>query len=111
MDFELPEELRLFKASLRRFVDNELIPIERQTVTAEGEEIKPEYVARFEQRAKDLGIWMMEVPEEYGVAGPTLFQRVILIEELSRTIAPPPRRRRLTGPAVRAVLYHLTGDR
>ena len=34
MDFELPEELRMFKASLRRFVDNELIPIERQTVTA-----------------------------------------------------------------------------
>ena len=31
MDFELPEELRILKAGLRRFVDNELIPIERQT--------------------------------------------------------------------------------
>src|SRR6266550_978903 len=110
MDFELPEELRLFKASLRRFVDNELIPIERQTVTAEGEEIKPEYVARVEQRAKDLGIWMMEVPEEYGGAGLTLFQRAIVIEELSRTIALPARGGGITGPAVRAILYTLTGD-
>ena len=40
MDFELPEELRMFKESLRRFVDNELIPVERET-TLEGEEIKP----------------------------------------------------------------------
>src|SRR5437667_5919733 len=110
MDFELPEELRMFKASLRRFVDNELIPIERQTVTAEGEEIKPEYVARFEQRAKDLGIWMMEVPEEYGGAGLTLFQRAIVIEELARTIALPARGGGITGPAVRAILYTLTGE-
>ena len=65
MDFELPEELRMFKDSLRRFVNSELIPVERQTVAAEGEEIKPEFLARFQQRAKDLGIWMMEVPEEF----------------------------------------------
>jgi len=80
MDFELPEELRMFKASLRRFVDNEVIPIERQTVTAEGEEIKPEFLDRFQKRAKDLGIWMMEVPEEYGGPGLSLFQRAIVIE-------------------------------
>ena len=55
MDFELPEELRILKAGLRRFVDEELIPIERQTT--DGEKLKPEYLARFEQRAKDLGIW------------------------------------------------------
>ena len=59
MDFELPEELRLFKDTLRRFVNTELIPIERQTVTAEGEEIKPEFLERFRKRAKDLGIWRL----------------------------------------------------
>ncbi|MEA2936649.1 MAG: hypothetical protein QOC56_153, partial [Alphaproteobacteria bacterium] len=37
MDMELPEELRAFKESLRRFVNKELIPVERDTVTAEGE--------------------------------------------------------------------------
>src|SRR6267143_1372935 len=110
MDFELPEELRLFKASLRRFVDNELIPIERQTVTAEGEEIKPEYLARFEQRAKDLGIWMIEVPEEYGGVGIGQLGRAVVIEELSRTIALPTRGEGITGPSVRAILYTLTGE-
>jgi acyl-CoA dehydrogenase len=110
MDFELPEELRMLKATLRRFVDNELIPIERQTVTAEGEEIKPEYLARFEQRAKDLGIWMIEVPEEYGGVGIGQLGRAVVIEELSRTIALPARGEGITGPAVRAILYTLTGE-
>jgi acyl-CoA dehydrogenase len=110
MDFELPEELRMLRATLRRFVDSELIPIERQTVTAEGEEIKPEYLARFEQRAKDLGIWMIEVPEEYGGAGIGQLGRAVVIEELSRTIAIPARGEGITGPAVRAILYTLTGQ-
>jgi hypothetical protein len=34
MDFELPEELRILKATLRHFVDNELMPIEREPPTA-----------------------------------------------------------------------------
>src|SRR5206468_12781753 len=52
MDFELPEELRLLKATLRRFVDNELIPIERKTT--DGEQIKPNYLSRFETGRKSL---------------------------------------------------------
>src|SRR5262249_17481039 len=110
MDFELPEELRMFKESLRRFGKTELIPVGRQTVTAEGGEIKPEFLKKFQQRAKDLGIWMMEVPEEYGGAGLSLFQRAIVVEELSRTIALPARGEGITGPAVRHILYTLTGE-
>ena len=109
MDFELPEELRMFRESLRRFVNNELIPIERQTVTAEGEEVKPEFLGRLQRRAKDLGIYMMEVPEEYGGAGLSLVQRTVVTEELSRTIALPARGEGITGPSVRHILYQLTG--
>jgi len=110
MDFQLPEELRMFKDSLRKFVNNELIPIERQTVSAEGEEVKPEFLGRLQQRAKDLGIWMMEVPEEYGGPGLSLFQRAIVVEELSRTIALPARGEGITGPSVRHILFTLTGE-
>jgi acyl-CoA dehydrogenase len=110
MDFELPDELRMFKESLRRFVNNELIPVERQTVAVEGEEIKPEFLEKFRQRAKDLGIWMMEVPEEFGGAGLSLVQGTLVTEELSRTIALPARGEGITGPSVRHILYQLTGD-
>jgi hypothetical protein len=40
MDFTLPEELRLLKDNLRRYVDKEMIPHERETL--DGEELKPE---------------------------------------------------------------------
>src|SRR5262250_2630915 len=76
MDFELPEELRILKATLRRFVDNELIPIERETT--DGEQLKPEYLERFERRAKELGIWQLDVPTEYGGGGMSILARAVV---------------------------------
>src|SRR5437868_1258894 len=108
MDFELPEELRMFKESLRRFVNTQLIPVERDTV--DGEDIKPDYLKRFVAGAKDLGIWMMEVPEEYGGSGLSLLARTIVTEELSRSIALPARGEGITGPTVRGILYTLSGE-
>ncbi|MET0924559.1 MAG: acyl-CoA dehydrogenase family protein, partial [Xanthobacteraceae bacterium] len=106
MDFELPEELRILKAGLRRFVDNELIPVERQTTV--GEEMKPEYLERFEKRAKELGIWQLDVPEEYGGGGMSILARAVVWEELSRTVALPARGDGITGPSARGILYSLT---
>ncbi len=40
MDHELPEELRMMKQTLRRFIDNEVIPIEREAY--DGPEMVPE---------------------------------------------------------------------
>jgi len=110
MDFELPEELRIFQQALRRFVDAEMIPVERQTTLEGGEKLKPEYYERFCQRAKDLGFWKMDIPEEYGGAGFSVLARSIVETELSRSIALPARGMgHITGPSVRAILYSLTG--
>src|SRR5262245_27132040 len=108
MDFELPEELRILKAGLRRFVDTELIPIERETCI--GETMKPEYLKRFQQRAKELGIWQLDVPEEYGGGGMSVLARAVVWEELSRTIAIPARGDGITGPSARGILYALKGQ-
>src|SRR3974377_1327452 len=108
MDLELPDELRLFKESLRRFVNSELIPVERDTL--DGEELKPHYREKFIAGAKALGIWMMEVPEEYGGGALSLLARSIVTEELSRSIALPARGETITGPTVRGILYTLTGE-
>src|SRR5258707_7969218 len=89
MDFELPEELRLFRESLRRFVNTELIPVERDTL--DGEDLKPHYREKFIAGAKALGIWKMEVPEDFGGPGLSLLARSIVTEELARSIAVPAR--------------------
>jgi acyl-CoA dehydrogenase len=107
MDFTLPEEMRMLKDSVRKFVDRELIPFERQSCA--GEELKPEFMQRWSQRARDLGIWMMDAPEEYGGAGLGVFARALIWEELARTIALPSRGESIMGPTVRAILYDLKG--
>ncbi len=108
MDFELAEELRLLKATLRRFVDSELIPIERKST--DGEQIKPDYLKRFEDRAKELGIWQLDVPTEYGGGSMSVLARVVVWEELSRTVAIPARGDGITGPSARGILYSLEGE-
>lgn len=108
MDFSLPEELQMLRSQVRRFVDEEMIPVERET--CEGEKLKPEWRAKFEARSKDLGIWMMEVPEHLGGLGMGLMASVIVWEEFARTIALPARGRSITGPHVRSNLYELTGE-
>ena len=64
MDFNLPEELQMFKDNLRRFVDNELIPVERET--NDGAAFFPGVQEKLEEKAKALGLWLFDVPEEYG---------------------------------------------
>jgi acyl-CoA dehydrogenase len=110
MDFQLPEELRLLKDQLRHFVNTELIPHERETLTDDGDELKPEWRDRFVKGAKELGIWMMEVPEEFGGPGLDLVGRAVVWQELARTIALPSRGENITGPTVRHILFTLTGE-
>lgn len=108
MDFALPEDLTLLQAQVRRLVDTEMIPVERET--CDGEELRPEWRARFEAKAKEIGIWHMDVPEAYGGAGMGLLATAVVWAELARTIALPARGSGITGPHVRAILYTLDGE-
>lgn len=108
MDFNLPEELKLVKETLRRYVDSEMIPVEKET--CEGQELKPEYVRKFQKDAKDLGLWLLDVPEEFGGQGMGVLATVVVVEELARTIALPARGNHFYGPSVRNILYELSDD-
>lgn len=105
MDFELPEELRLLKRTVREFVDRELIPIE--TKSMDGSVLKPEVLASLEAKAKELGLWMFSVPKEYGGCGLDHLGLVVVWEELARTIALPTRGQTIFGPEIKPLLYKL----
>jgi acyl-CoA dehydrogenase len=105
MDFELPEELRLLKETVRNFVDRELIPIEMTSMA--GADMRPEVRAELEAKAKKLGLWHLDVPTEYGGQGLNLLGMVVVWEELARTIAMPPRGPSVFGPDLRPVLFTL----
>ena len=108
MSFSLPEELRMLRDNLRRYVDTQMIPHEMETLV-DGE-LKSEWREKFQNGMKQLGLWMMDTPEEFGGAGLTLLQKSIVWQELGRTIALPAREDGITGPVVRHILFQLEGE-
>src|SRR5436190_887108 len=89
MDFELPEELRLLKDNLRKFVDRELIPLEREVVN--DIKLQKELPKKLRPKAEALGLWQYDVPEELGGLGLGMMAKVIVWSEISRTTALPSR--------------------
>ena len=84
MDFNLPEELQLLKGTVRKFVDRELIPLEREC-RPEGEDMPEQYIKPLQEKAKAIGLWLLDVPQEYGGAGLDLMSRCVIMEEVART--------------------------
>ncbi len=108
MDFELPTELRMIKEQLRRFVDKEVIPIEREAY--DGPSLRPEIKKHLEAKAKEMGFWHIGTPVEYGGLGLGLLARTVIWEEMGRSIAFPARKALIFGPEVSPLLFHLKDE-
>jgi acyl-CoA dehydrogenase len=109
MDTELPDEIRLLKETIRKFVDRELIPIETKARDEDGD-LKPELRAKLEEKAKALGLWHLDMPEDYGGHGLSLLAMGAVWEEMARTTAIPSRGPGVFGPDVRAILLSLNDE-
>lgn len=108
MDFQLPEELRMFRDTLRRFVERELMPLEGRTLV-DGR-VREDIHASLVEKARSAGIWMLEVPEEFGGQGLGALALSVFWEEISRTTALPPRDQTVFGPMVGPILLSLKGE-
>jgi acyl-CoA dehydrogenase len=108
--FELPDEIRMLKEHLRRFVDKELIPIEHST--CEHGMLKPEALKSLTEKAKPLGLDGYNVPTEYGGQGLPLLAQMVILSELGRTIALPCRGADviLSGPLMNPILFGLDDE-
>src|SRR5437763_2019079 len=105
MDFELPEDIRLLRDTVRKFVDRELIPIEMHSM--EGPELKPEIKKSLEGKARELGLWQLDTPAEFGGQGLSLLALAVVWEEVHRSIALPNRGDGVFGPSPRPILLRL----
>ena len=89
---------------LRRFVDRELIPLERGG-QAEGAAKKT-----LQEKAKKAGLWLLDVPEQYGGQGLGLLAMSVFWHEISRTVAVPARDHTIFGPSVGPILLALNDE-
>ena len=104
MDFELSEEHRMLRDLVRTFVDKELIPLEN--AFGPRREIPPDVMQGLQAKTKEMGLWMLDVPEEYGGAGLDLLSRCIIDEQVGRTALFHWHSHPLFGPALRPVLHY-----
>lgn len=65
IDFEIPEEAKAIRAKVRRFVQEECIPAEKELDHRPFEEV----LAELRQKARAEGLWCPFVPVEYGGMG------------------------------------------
>jgi acyl-CoA dehydrogenase len=105
MDFSLPEELKMLRETVRRFVEKEVIPLERE-FRPEGEHMPERFLRPLQEKARSLGLWLLEVPEQYGGAALGLLARCVIAEEVSRSVAVPYRGNEIFGPEVRPLLFY-----
>jgi acyl-CoA dehydrogenase len=83
MSYALPPSALEWRARIRRFVDEELIPHE---VTAEmnGGELAPELLRRHEQQAIALGLSRMDAPRSHGGLQLPLLDQAAAAEQIGR---------------------------
>lgn len=107
MNFQLSEELKALQSTVRRFVQNELYPLGHQSYP-EGEDLPREILAPLQEKAKAMGLWLLDVPEEYGGAGLGLLAQCVIEEELFKAPFLPFRSgggQSVCGPDVRPILF------
>jgi acyl-CoA dehydrogenase len=78
--FGLPDELVALRDLVGRFVREQLRPAE-DALGPEATAISPEVLTGLRQRARSLGLWCLDTPAEYGGAGLSAFELVVVLEE------------------------------
>jgi acyl-CoA dehydrogenase len=81
MDFTIPENLRLMVDTVRRFVKQDLEPISRQV---EDDDHIPEEIV---DKMRELGLFGLVIPEDFGGLGIGVLGECLVYEELSKVNA------------------------
>ena len=114
MDFKLTEEQKLIQNTAAQFVKRELLPREGGYLKQEElflppgdppeRELDPEIREGLVRRARQVGLWALELPESAGGSAMSMSARVLIHREFGRTILPfEP----LTIPALMAENNHV----
>ncbi|MFB4210623.1 acyl-CoA dehydrogenase family protein [Shouchella sp. JSM 1781072] len=91
MDLRLNEEQRMVQQTIRRFVEKELMPLENEVLRNElngKPSLSEEKTNELQEKAKQMGFWGINTPEEYGGANLGQMMLALLTMETSKTFVP-----------------------
>jgi acyl-CoA dehydrogenase len=78
--WQLPEELKMLQETTRRFMEREVRPVEA-TEPHDSWKLPEEKLLPLQKKARELGLWCVQTPAEYGGAGLNLLGQCIVAEE------------------------------
>jgi alkylation response protein AidB-like acyl-CoA dehydrogenase len=78
LDFQLTPEHQLFRQTLRQFVDDEIRPVVKDW------EHSDRYPTEIVESMKQMGLFGITIPEEYGGLGADFISLALVFEEISR---------------------------
>ncbi|MFO1199389.1 MAG: acyl-CoA dehydrogenase family protein [Burkholderiaceae bacterium] len=81
--WELSEELRQIRDTVRRFMRAEVKPVE-DTLEHDAYELPADALAPLQKKARDIGLWCVRSPAEHGGAGLNLLGQAVVAEEAAR---------------------------
>ncbi len=85
MDFTISEEIRDLTALVRRFLDDEILPVER-TVLERGFGAAQVEIERLRSKVREMGLLAPHMPKEWGGGGLSLLDFAPLSEVLGRSV-------------------------
>ena len=81
--WELPEELRMLRDTTRRFMQREVKAAE-ESEPHDSWHLPDEKLKPLQEKAKQIGLWCVQTPGEYGGAGLNLLGQALVAEEASQ---------------------------
>ena len=95
MNFDLPEDVRMIRDVVARFTRDKLLPLEPTVIRREAERgftdtalLPPETLKKLQDEAKEIGLWGMDVPAEFGGQEIGALAKIVAIEQLKHSIVP-----------------------
>ena len=86
MDFKLPEELDMLRATVRGYVERYLRPLEQSV--DRSDHLDPGVFRELRRKAVELGLYAHNLPTEIGGGGLGMLGQVVIGEELGKTSMP-----------------------
>jgi alkylation response protein AidB-like acyl-CoA dehydrogenase len=90
--FELSEEHRMLQDLVAKFIDRDVMPLEKAVLAREMSGQKSSLTAEEEEtllgKCRELGLWGLDVPEEFGGANLPTVALIGVYEEQGRTCVP-----------------------
>lgn len=81
--WELPEDMRMLRDTIRRFMREEVKPLEDK-LPHDAYTPEPEQLKDLQKKARDIGLWCLETPAEHGGAGLSLLGQCVAAEETAK---------------------------